>query len=263
MTDTIETTLAGAVEGLVGLRDPDGGWTGRLSSSALSTATAVRALVSVDPESNSQLISDGRIHPARIEDVVKKVGLEVDVTIKEAGEQAAFDLGVHGINSELIKYLGRLKFRSSYAQNVLQHSVEVGSLCGIMAAELGLKEKLAKRMGLIRALKENNWGLTVAGVSVRYRRRVRVFQKFEIHSRAVGWDERFLYLEQSIWTRGHCANQALYRTAVTGPDGIVNPKNVAVAMGVDSQSPTLPVWVENWIKADGSRPWPPENQAQI
>lgn len=122
---------------------------------------------------------------------------------------------------------------------------------------------LAKRMGLIRALKENNWGLTVAGVSVRYRRRVRVFQKFEIHSRAVGWDERFLYLEQSIWTRGHCANQALYRTAVTGPDGIVNPKNVAVAMGVDSQSPTLPVWVENWIKADGSRPWPPENQAQI
>jgi len=96
-----------------------------------------------------KLISDGRIHPARIEDVVKKVGHEVDVTIKEAGEQAAFDLGVHGINTELITYLGRLKFRSSYAQNVLQHSVEVGSLCGIMAAELGLKEKLAKRMGLL------------------------------------------------------------------------------------------------------------------
>jgi ribonuclease Y len=96
-----------------------------------------------------KLISDGRIHPARIEDVVKKVGQEVDVTIKEAGEQAAFDLGVHGIHNELINYLGRLKFRSSYAQNVLQHSVEVGSLCGIMAAELGLKEKLAKRMGLL------------------------------------------------------------------------------------------------------------------
>ena len=96
-----------------------------------------------------KLISDGRIHPARIEDVVKKVGQEVDVTIKEAGEQAAFDLGVHGIHDELIKYLGRLKFRSSYAQNVLQHSVEVGSLCGIMAAELGLKEKLARRMGLL------------------------------------------------------------------------------------------------------------------
>jgi len=97
-----------------------------------------------------KLISDGRIHPARIEDVVKKVEQEVDVTIKEAGEQAAFDLGVHGIHSELIKYIGRLKFRSSYAQNVLQHSVEVGSLCGIMAAELGLKEKLATGPNLLK-----------------------------------------------------------------------------------------------------------------
>jgi ribonucrease Y len=96
-----------------------------------------------------KLISDGRIHPARIEDVVKKVGQEVDTAIKEAGEQAAFDLGVHGIHAELIIYLGRLKYRTSYAQNVLQHSVEVGVLCGIMAAELGLKEKLARRMGLL------------------------------------------------------------------------------------------------------------------
>jgi len=96
-----------------------------------------------------KLISDGRIHPARIEDVVKKVGQEVDTAIKEAGEQAAFDLGVHGIDGELIKYLGRLKYRTSYAQNVLQHSVEVGALCGIMASELGLKEKLARRMGLL------------------------------------------------------------------------------------------------------------------
>lgn len=96
-----------------------------------------------------KLISDGRIHPARIEDVVKKVGQEVDTVIKEAGEQAAFDLGVHGIHGELIKYLGRLKYRTSYAQNVLQHSVEVGALCGMMASELGLKEKLARRMGLL------------------------------------------------------------------------------------------------------------------
>jgi ribonuclease Y len=96
-----------------------------------------------------RLISDGRIHPARIEDVVKKVGQEVDQTIKEAGEQAAFDLEVHGIHSELIKYLGRLKFRTSYAQNVLQHSIEVGFLCGIMAAELGLNQKQARRMGLL------------------------------------------------------------------------------------------------------------------
>ncbi|MBS0013318.1 MAG: ribonuclease Y [Desulfobacterales bacterium] len=96
-----------------------------------------------------RLIEDGRIHPARIEDVVKKVDQEVEVTIKEAGSQAAFDLGVHGINNELIKYLGRLKFRTSYAQNVLQHSIEVGFLCGAMAAELGLNVKMAKRMGLL------------------------------------------------------------------------------------------------------------------
>ncbi|MDM8552934.1 ribonuclease Y [Desulfobacterales bacterium HSG2] len=96
-----------------------------------------------------RLISDGRIHPARIEDVVRKVGHEVDAVIKEAGEQAAFDLGVHGIHIELIKYLGRLKFRTSYAQNVLQHSIEVGFLTGIMAAELGLNQKMARRMGLL------------------------------------------------------------------------------------------------------------------
>lgn len=96
-----------------------------------------------------RLISDGRIHPARIEDIVKKVTLEVDQTIKEAGEQAAFDLGVHGIHPELIKYIGGLKFRTSYAQNVLQHSVEVGFLCGIMASELGLNSKIARRMGLL------------------------------------------------------------------------------------------------------------------
>ncbi len=99
-----------------------------------------------------RLIADGRIHPARIEDVVKKVTQEVDVTIKEAGEQAAFDLGVHGIHPELVKYIGSLKFRTSYAQNVLQHSVEVGFLCGIMASELGLNSKLARRMGLLHDL---------------------------------------------------------------------------------------------------------------
>ena len=99
-----------------------------------------------------KLIADGRIHPARIEDVVNKVSEEVDLAIKEAGEQAAFDLGVHGIHNELIKFLGRLKFRTSYAQNVLQHSIEVGFLCGTMAAELGLNQKLARRMGLLHDL---------------------------------------------------------------------------------------------------------------
>lgn len=96
-----------------------------------------------------RLIADGRIHPARIEDVVKKVTLEVDQTIKEAGEQAAFELGVHNLHPELVRHIGMLKFRTSYAQNVLQHSVEVGFLCGTMAAELGLNQKLARRMGLL------------------------------------------------------------------------------------------------------------------
>ncbi|MBW1900734.1 MAG: ribonuclease Y [Deltaproteobacteria bacterium] len=96
-----------------------------------------------------RLIEDGRIHPARIEEVVTKVAKEVEATIKEAGEQAAFDVGVHGINHELIKLIGRLKYRSSYAQNVLQHSLEVSFLCGVMASELGLNVKQAKRAGLL------------------------------------------------------------------------------------------------------------------
>jgi ribonuclease Y len=96
-----------------------------------------------------RLISDGRIHPARIEETVKKVSQEIDVEIREAGEQAAFDLGVHGFHSELIQLIGKLKFRTSYGQNVLMHSLEVGFLCGVMAAELGLNVKQAKRVGLL------------------------------------------------------------------------------------------------------------------
>jgi len=96
-----------------------------------------------------RLIDDGRIHPARIEEIVSKVNKETEASIKEAGEQATFDVGVHGINHELVKLIGRLKYRSSYAQNVLQHSLEVSFLCGIMAAELGLNVKQAKRAGLL------------------------------------------------------------------------------------------------------------------
>jgi ribonuclease Y len=96
-----------------------------------------------------RLIEDGRIHPARIEEIVEKVNEEIETGIKEAGEQATFDVGVHGINSELVKLIGRLKYRSSYAQNVLQHSKEVSFICGIMASELGLNIKRAKRAGLL------------------------------------------------------------------------------------------------------------------
>jgi ribonuclease Y len=96
-----------------------------------------------------RLIDDGRIHPARIEEVVAKVRKEIETSIVEAGEQATFDVGVHGINNELVKLVGRLKYRSSYAQNVLQHSKECSFLCGIMATELGENVKKAKRAGLL------------------------------------------------------------------------------------------------------------------
>lgn len=133
---------------------------------ALEAATGIDLIIDDTPEavilsgfnpvrrevarlSLEKLITDGRIHPARIEDVVNRSTEEVEQAIKEAGEQAAFDLGVHGMNAELIKTLGKLKFRTSYAQNVLQHSVEVAFLAGVIAAELGLDVKLAKRMGLL------------------------------------------------------------------------------------------------------------------
>lgn len=96
-----------------------------------------------------RLISDGRIHPARIEDVVRKVQQELEVQLREVGEQATFDAGVHGIHADIIKLLGQLKYRTSFSQNVLQHSLEVSSLCGMMAAELGLDVKRAKRAGLL------------------------------------------------------------------------------------------------------------------
>ena len=133
---------------------------------ALEAATGVDLIIDETPEavilssfnpvkreiarlSLERLISDGRIHPARIEEIVGKVEEELNQAMKEAGEQATFDVGIHGVHPELLKLLGRLKYRTSYSQNVYNHSIEVAFLCGIMAAELNINVKQAKRAGLL------------------------------------------------------------------------------------------------------------------
>ncbi|RAL20640.1 ribonuclease Y [Lujinxingia litoralis] len=133
---------------------------------ALEAATGVDIIIDDTPEavivsgfdpvrreiarrSLEKLIADGRIHPTRIEEVVGKTDQEVAQSIKEAGERAAFELGIHGLHPELIKIVGRLKYRTSYGQNMWSHSIEVGYLCGLMASELGVNVKMARRAGLL------------------------------------------------------------------------------------------------------------------
>ena len=117
---------------------------------------------------------------------------------------------------------------------------------------------LAKRVGLLTALRENRWGLTMAGVSVRYRKRIRPFTRFKVVSRAVGWDDKFFYLDQTIWVADDCAVQALYRSAITDHNGIVRPRRLFDHIGYEGDRPVLPGWVQAWIDADATRPWPPE-----
>ncbi|MDB9828665.1 ribonuclease Y [Flavobacteriaceae bacterium] len=133
---------------------------------AIEAATGVEIIVDDTPEaiilscfdsvrrevarlSLHKLVTDGRIHPARIEEIVKKTSRQIEEEIIEVGKRTVIDLGIHGLQPELIKAVGRMKYRSSYGQNLLQHSREVAKLCGVMASELGLNPKLAKRAGLL------------------------------------------------------------------------------------------------------------------
>lgn len=116
----------------------------------------------------------------------------------------------------------------------------------------------ARRIGLDRALRANRWGMAVAGASVRYRRRIKAFDRVEMRSRGLGWDDRFLYIEQSLWRNGEAANQILIRSAVTSKAGIIAPARLVEALGEATESPPLPAWVAAWIEAEGERPWPPE-----
>ena len=116
---------------------------------------------------------------------------------------------------------------------------------------------LFQRIGATDVLRRNRWGGTVAGSSVRYRRRVRAFDRIEMRSRMIGWDARFFYFEQSMWKGAECTSHSLLRTAITGPGGIVPSAEVAAAMGVSPDSPPLPGWVTSWTDAEAQRPWPP------
>lgn len=117
---------------------------------------------------------------------------------------------------------------------------------------------LGQRIGLHRVLQANKWGMTVAGASTRYRKRVRLFDRITMVSRCIGWDARFLYMEQSMWKDGECTSHMLLRSACTSKDGIVPPAQVLAAMGQPLESPPLPGWVQDWIAADANRPWPPQ-----
>lgn len=116
---------------------------------------------------------------------------------------------------------------------------------------------MAARTGLARVLRAQGWGITVAGNTTRYRRRIRAFERFELRSRCVGWDARFFYIEQAMWKGTECANHILIRSAMTSAQGIVPPERVLQAMGADTRSPALPDWVVAWIGAEAERPWPP------
>ncbi len=123
----------------------------------------------------------------------------------------------------------------------------------------------AQRVGLISAISRRRWGLTMAGSTVRFRQRIRGFEKFQMRSRAVCWDDKFIYLEQSMWKKnGSCASHVMFRSAVTDRNGIVPPADVLREMGHETvTSPPMPDWIAEWCAADAGRPWPPMQETLV
>ena len=120
---------------------------------------------------------------------------------------------------------------------------------------------LFQRVGIVDVMKAQNWGGTVAGSTMRYRRRLRMFDRFELRSHLIGWDDKFFYAEQSMWRNGDCASHGLLRLAITDRKGLVRTDRVAAKCDHNPVSPPLPDWVRAWIDADATRPWPPMEKA--
>lgn len=122
---------------------------------------------------------------------------------------------------------------------------------------------MAARTGLIKVLRQRRWGLTVAGSTIRYRRRVQAFARLKMRTRLTCWDERFFYMEQSMWKRdGECASHVMLRTAVISKGRIVPTAEVAEAMGVAPESPPMPDWIAQWVASESARPWPPMSEGE-
>jgi acyl-CoA thioesterase FadM len=123
--------------------------------------------------------------------------------------------------------------------------------------ELG-RWRMAGRMRLLSALQKQRIAFAIAGVSVRYRKRIPMMARFRMVTRFAGWDERFLYVDQSMWLGAECANQALVRAALRSRGKTMPPGEFLAGLGLETQSPELPDWISAWIDAEGKRPWPPE-----
>jgi ribonuclease Y len=151
-----------------------------------------------------RLVVDGRIHPSRIEEIVEKVTNEVNEGVWESGQQATFDVGVHGINPELIKLVGKLKYRTSFSQNVYQHSLEVAHFCGVIAAELGVNQKIAKRIGLLHDIGkavdhevEGSHAIIGAEIAKRYGESNKVLEAIAAHHNEAPVSSVYCFLVQA------------------------------------------------------------------